>query len=98
MAEPLHEAGEPPCVEMFGVLLATTPVTEPTPAMFQGFENTSHQVAVAQLQPWSAAASARAFAACAVAVAQPTLTPAVPQAAMPRALGHLADGGRLVGR
>jgi hypothetical protein len=79
-------------------LLAATPVNVPTPRTFQSFENRSVQLAVAQPQPWSAAASARAFAAGAVALAQPALAPLHQQLATPRALGQLPDGGRLVGR
>ena len=70
----------------------------PTPATFQGFENIQLQLPVAQMQPWTAAASARAFATGAVGVAQPALAPALQQATIPRALGQLPDGRRLVSR
>ena len=67
------------------------PIDHPTPATFQSFENNPMQLPVAQAQPCSAATMARAFAAAVPA-------PALLQAALPRALGRLPDGGQLVGR
>ena len=70
----------------------------PTPTTIHHVENRPVQFPVVNPQPWSAAASAHAFAAGAIGVALPALAPALEQAAMPRALGRLPDGGRLAGR
>ena len=73
-------------------------IDTPTPTTIQSFENWPAQLPVVNPQPWSAAASAHAFAAGAVGVALPALAPALQQAAMPRALGRMPDGGRIAGR
>ena len=79
-------------------ILAAAPIDTPTFTTLQSFENRSTQLPVATPQPWSVAASARAFAAGHVGVALPAPAPAPQQAAMPRALGSLPDGGQLAGR
>ena len=79
------------------LLVAAVDTPTPTTSTIQSLENKSAQLPVVNPQPWSAAASARAFGTGAVGVALPALAPALQQAAVPRALGRLPDGYRTEG-
>ena len=68
-------------------LIAATTIDAPTPPVFQGYENSSVQLPVAQVRPCAAVASARAFATGAVAVALPAQPYALPQPISGHALG-----------
>ena len=70
----------------------------PTPTIFPDFENTSTQLHVAQARPPRALMPLQQALTGAVGVALPVVAPALPQAAVPRALGHLPNGERLPGR
>ena len=73
-------------------LIAATTIDAPTPPVFQGYENSSVQLPVAQVRPCAAVASARAFATGAVAVALPAQPYALPQPISGHALGLLQHG------
>ena len=79
-------------------LLAAAAIDAPTPITFQGFKNNPVQVPLAQVQHYTAEASAKAFAAGTVAFALPAPVPALQQAAILHVMGSLPDGRRLLGR
>ena len=93
-----YAADRIPCRTEKQKLLAATSIEAATPTTFQGFENLQIQLPMAYAQPCSAMASAQAFATGAVAVALPAPASAPVQAAIPRALSRLPDGGQLRGR
>ena len=78
-------------------LVAATTIDASTPPIFQGDENSSVQLPVAEVRPCVPAASAHAFATGAVAVALPAQPYAPPQPISGHALGLLQHGGRLIG-